>query len=283
MTHYFFDAGIFLSHPWASNTLSAGVPVPAPVPAFAGGGGGGVWPAWRIKDRMDKVCDDFVKEIARKYCPDPDQKEKKINPYPAHLESLIKKQVPGKEYTDKKRIKDLQKRITILEERIRELKKEAEDKKRENKERIKSAKRMRRLGVKVRSLLVQLQGMFARLEAKEAELAAREEEVERRELKVQEQLAKIDEKVEAIPYNPELERLKLVIEERQRIIAGVKAAIPWAAGSVAVYLGTEYLVPEEERLFRFLGYAASGALVVTALVEGFSVYQEWDRTAADRG
>lgn len=285
MTHFFFDAGVFLSNFWASNTLSAqGVPAPVPPqPVPAGGGAASIWPAWRVKQKMDRACDDFVREIARKYCPDPDDKPKKINPYPMHLEGLLKKEVPVKDYSDKKKIESLKKRITVLEERLREVKKKAKDKKKDAKVRMKAARRMERLGLRVRSLLNRLQSMYNRMEEKEAELKRHEAILTQKEKEIDRKLAELKEAPAQAPSDPRLEALKLVLDERRRVLAGVMAAVPWAAGSVAVYLGTEYLVPEDERVLRFLGYAASGALAVTALVQGYSVYQDWDRTAADRG
>lgn len=55
----------------------------------------------------------------------------------------------------------------------------------------------------------------------------------------------------------------------QRLRALVKA-LPWAAGSIGVYLATNHLVPKKNRVLRTVGYAVAGALGVVSLVRGIS-------------
>lgn len=263
MTHYFFDSGIFLANAWASNTLSAeGVPVPNPpiiVPQPVRAATGGSY--WKYKKVQEEECEDFIDQVVKKYCPEPGKTRRA---YPYHLENLGKIK-PPKDREDQKKVKLLQGRITKLEERIRELKADVENKNRALTRRVDDAHKIQRLAQKARKLVRRLEKILDEVEKREAELERREAA-----LKAKEEALKAQEAALSAQATAQASQTLQAVSGPPRAILGLRAALPWALGSTVVGLATHYLVPEDRKTIRFVGFTATSVLAFVAVRKGLT-------------
>jgi uncharacterized membrane protein len=58
---------------------------------------------------------------------------------------------------------------------------------------------------------------------------------------------------------------KIIEEERARAMDVAQAIVPWAAASVAAFLGTAYFIPESKPTLKAGGYLASAGAAITGL------------------
>lgn len=231
------------------------VPVPVPVVVGGPGGGGGVWPLWRMKE-----CEDWVEKHKEECSKKWKKSWKKIGPLDP-LEALKKKKGISKEEKKNQEIRGLRKKIDQLKadakaarNRTDELRKLHEKKKAGWKERWHLKREIQRL----HQLVLSLNRRIHKLEREkhEAEKQALEN------FKVM--MVPAPAAPPAVPPPPPFQGTIASLEEKK---GKLLSALPWALGAGGLYLGTRYLVPDDIKWLKVVGYLGTGALATVAVVK----------------
>jgi len=239
--------------------------VPAPVVPVPAGGGGGVWPWYRMRE---EECAEWAKENAESF-----RKSGKWKKLP--------KLDPLEVIKDRKKLSELEKKnatIRKLNKEIGELKAQLEIAKKggDELEKLRRDSETRstektELRKKLRWLFKLIGTLAKRIENLERE---REEQVKLEEAREKARAAELATAAAAPPIEIPPEDLAPAAEENPywREIADLEerkrrylAALPWAFGAGCAYLGTRYLVSEDLKWLKVVGYVGTGVLATIAV------------------
>ena len=240
------------------------VPVPAPV-VSAPSGGGGIWPWYRMKE---EECAEWAKENAELF-----RKERKWKKLPRldPLEVIKKKKELSELEKKNKAIRKLSREIEELRAQLEVAKRggdELEKIRRDGEVRRSEKEKLRK---RIRWLLKLVSTLNKRIEKLEKE---REEQIrlekEKEKIKAVEPAPALIPPVEAPPEDlvPSAEepywREISDLEDRKRRYL---AALPWAFGAGCMYLGTRYLISDDLRWLKVVGYVGTGVLATVAVIK----------------
>ena len=248
------------------------IPVPAPLVPRRSQGGVGVYPWWRI----DEICKNPIEQDADRILDE--------NTVYSEDQKGLPPQVPSlEEWTLREELRRIRKHLGKVKGEIIHLRsrdKGARSEMRRKDEELESLrKKLDRLTRKILKLqrskkqsILELPWMMpiapTTVQPQAAAPPPQPEVVKEEKDVVSVPAAEAPSRLDEFEYET---RLAEIANEgwNQRLRALLKA-LPWAAGSIGVYLMTSHLVPKKNKVLKAVGYAVSGALGAVAVYRGLS-------------
>lgn len=264
---FFYKSHYFAQRYWEGDEYwRPKAKVPAPVVPVPAGGGGGVWPWYRVKE---EECAKWAKESAESFRKSGKwKKAPRLDP----LEAIKKKkkisEIEKKNATIRKlnrEIDDLRAQLDIAKKGGDELEKARRDSETRSTEKADIRKKLRWLF----KLIATLNQKIEKLEKE------REEQIKLEEAREKAKAAELAAAAAAPPIEVPPEDLATSAEEENpywKEIADLEekkrrflAALPWAFGAGCTYLGARYLVSEDLKWLKVVGYVGTGVLATIAV------------------